>query len=70
MITDPQPAVAMERRLGDRRVDSGELSPAFVAVLLLCGGEARDTDRASGADAEPRDRREGPPRRLATTAST
>jgi hypothetical protein len=58
MITDPQPAIAMERRAGDRRVDPGELSPEFLAVLLLCGGEARTPDCALGIDAKPRDRRQ------------
>ena len=58
MITDPRPAIAIERRAGDRRVDPREPSPEFLAVLLLCGGEARTTDRALGIDAKPRDRRQ------------
>ena len=56
MITDPQPATAIERRTRDRRVEPAELSPEFLAVLLLCGGEARTTDRAREVDVRLRDR--------------
>jgi hypothetical protein len=58
MITDPQPAVATERRAGDRRVDPEELPPEFLAVLLLCGGETRTTDGVPALVAKPRDRRQ------------
>ena len=56
MDTDAPPTIAVERRTGDRRVEPTELSPEFLAVLLLCGGEARASDRAAG-EREPRDRR-------------
>jgi hypothetical protein len=58
MTTKPKPPVAIDRRIGDRRVEPAELSPEFLAVLLLCGGEARTTDRDREGDARPRDRRQ------------
>jgi hypothetical protein len=36
--------LGIERRASDRRVDAEPLPPEFLALLKLCGGEARASD--------------------------
>jgi hypothetical protein len=35
-----------ERRRGERRTDDDDLSPEYLALLEVCGGEIRSSDRA------------------------
>ena len=39
-----------ERRKGNRRIAKDELSPEFLAMLVVCGGKVRNGDREVQTD--------------------
>lgn len=58
------PGPQIDRRAGERRVETQELSPEFLAVLSLCGGQVRASDAQrtvrSGSQGTDRRRKQDP----------